>query len=140
MASAGVHKENKSNWGPRDPAYTLKKLHEALEDYDNCIGVTADRLYDAYLSIHLLTPIDFPEPMQPRFKELLNAMTFRHDTTQPGEQGFIGHARNTLKGMDPVDCQRILYLLTDLIKEVERSMGRETEGRTSSSPAQPSAG
>ena len=128
MATAGVQNTNKSNWGPRDPAYTLKKLNEALEDYDNCIGVTADRLYDAWLSIHLLTPQDFPEPMQPRFKELMQAMTSRPDPTPDGKPGRIGDTRNTLKGMDPIDCQRILCLLTDLILEVRRSMGLEREG------------
>ena len=140
MATKSVRNKNKgSEGGPRDPARTLKKLHEALEDYDNCIGVTADRLYDAYLSIHLLTPSDFPEPMQPRFIELMRAMTWRLDPTPEGKSGRIGDARNTLKGMDPIDCQRILYLLTDLILEVERSMEPERQGRTSHSQQQPSA-
>lgn len=128
-----------SEWGPRDPGYTLKKLHEALHVYFSCIGMSEDRLYDAYLQIHLLTAADFPDSLQPRFRALIDAMTNRHDTTKPGEQGYIGDARNTLKGIAPSDEEEIIHLLTSLIKEVERSMGREGEGRTSSFPQQPSA-
>ena len=128
-----------SEWGPRDPSYTLKKLHEALNDYDACIGVTADRLYEIFLSIHLLTKDDFPESLQSRFSELIQAMTSRHDTTPIGQQGRIGDARNTLRGMDPVGAQMILHMLKDLTEEVERSMRRQTERASNPSQLQLSA-
>ena len=141
MATAGNrYEKNNSEWGPRDPSYTLKKLNEALEDYDNCVGITEERLYEAYFHIHLLTANDFPEAMQPRFKALVEAMTNRRDPTPFGTPGRIGDARNTLKGMHPEECQKILNLLTGLIVEVERSMGREAERRKSPAQAQPSAG
>lgn len=131
MATSGIeYLKKKIKWGPRDPAYTLKKLHEALEDYENCIGITEVRLYDAWLSIHLLTPNDFPEEMQPRFQELVHAMTCRPDPTPDGMPGRIGDARNTLKGMHPEDCKRILTLLTGLIHEVEASLGLEIISRS----------
>ena len=136
MATAGTgYIKESSDWGPRSPANTLKKLHEALQDYDDCIGMTSDRLYDAYLQIHQLTAADFPEPLRPRFQALLEAMTFRHDTTSSEKQGWIGNARNTLKGMSPEDCEMIIYLLSDLIGELEKTMARQsfapTQGQSS---------
>src|SRR5687767_6814993 len=112
MEHTGNGLPNKTSaWGPRDPAHTLKKLHEALQDYYDCIGMTKDRLYDAYLQIYQLTAADFPESLQPRYKALIEAMTRRPDTTPRGEQGWIGNARNTLQGTAPEEEEMIIQLL-----------------------------
>ena len=87
-----------------DLLYTLEKLTDAVHVMAIARGGIKDRLYDAFISIHMLKPCDFPAELQddlawvkgeltktdPRERALLGAKAFL------GVEGRIGAS---LKGM-----------------------------------------
>ena len=117
-------KSDSSEWGPKDPEYTLEKLRKALRDFHEAEGTLPQRLYEAWFQIHLLTPEDFPPSMQPEYREMISAMTNLKDPIAPGANGRVGDARNTIDHMSVGECRRVVGLLSDLIRSVEASVGQ----------------
>lgn len=115
-----------SEWGARDPYYTLEKLRKALRDFNEAEGTLPERLYESWFQLHLLTVEDFPPSLQFHFCEMIRALTARKDPTPPNTPGRIGDARNTINGMAGPECLRIVGLLTALIVKVEVSLGDQS--------------
>lgn len=114
--------QNGSEWGAKDPFYTLRKLRRAMRDFHEAEGTLHERLYAAWFQLHLLTVEDFPLDMQFDFCEMIRALTVRKDPIAVGFPGRIGDAQNTINGMPAGECLRMVSLITGLIGRVELSI------------------
>ena len=103
----------------RDPQETLERLRGALKDYQECVGMTSDRLFEAYYPLHLLRECDFPAPFQVAFHSIISDMTGCWDPDPEGRPTRIGDARNTLSHLKPEEAQQIVASLSHLIEELE---------------------
>ena len=103
----------------REPQDTLEKLRRARQEYHECIGMTSDRLFEAYYQLHRLKECDFPEPLQPTFHLVMTEFTGRTDAPFEGQFSRIGDVRNTLNHCSQDVARHIVGSLSHLIEDLE---------------------